>query len=252
MTTFPTRQNRKLHRTTAGVALTSLALLFSACAKSAKEAPEKGIAAVSSSPVVLDTVEQRVSYGIGYNMGAGIAQQGGFTPDQNALKAGIADGLAMAKTRCAEADIQAAFTALQQLMAATAAESAGKQLAAAAAFLEKNKTRPGVSVTASGLQYEVMKRGSGPKVLASNTVVVRYHGTLLDGTVFDSSVERGDTAEFACTGVIQGWTEALQLMSAGDKFKLFIPAALGYGPRATGKIPANSVLIFEVELVSIK
>ena len=251
MTTSPSRHDRPLRRIIAGLGLAVLALLLPACAKSAKDTAVGGKSAPSS-PVVLETVEQRVSYGIGYNMGSGIAQQGGFTPDQLALKAGIEDGLAMAKTRCAEADIQAAFTALQQLMAAATAEAAGKQLAAAGAFLEKNKTRPGVTVTASGLQYEVMKQGSGPKVLASNTVVVRYHGTLIDGTVFDSSVERGATAEFACTGVIQGWTEALQLMSVGDKFKLFIPSTLGYGARATGKIPANSALIFEVELVQIK
>jgi FKBP-type peptidyl-prolyl cis-trans isomerase len=230
-----------------GVTLAGAALLFTACSKSAKDQP-----AGAGSKVALDTVEQRVSYGIGYNMGGGIAQQAGFKADQAAIMAGIADGIAGAKTRCKEADIQAAFTTLQQRLAATAAESAGKQLAAASAFLEQNKARKGVTTTSSGLQYEVMKRGSGPKAKTTDTVVVRYHGTLIDGTVFDSSVERGDTAEFAVTGVIQGWTEALQLMAAGDKFKLFIPPALGYGPRATGKIPANSALIFEVELVRIK
>jgi FKBP-type peptidyl-prolyl cis-trans isomerase len=137
-------------------------------------------------------------------------------------------------------------------MAKVTAEAATKQLAAGAEFLEKNKTRAGVKVTASGLQYEILVTGKGPKAKSTDTVVVRYHGTLVDGTVFDSSVERGDTAEFAVTGVIQGWVEALQLMAAGDKWKLYIPAGLGYGPRAAGKIPANSTLVFEVELVSIK
>lgn len=229
-----------------GLTLAGAALLFTACGKSAKDQPPAG------GKVALDTVEQRVSYGIGYNMGGGIAQQSGFKPDQAAIMAGLADGIAGAKTQCAEADIQAAFTTLQQRLAAVNAEAAGKQLAAATAFLDKNKARKGVTTTASGLQYEVMKRGAGPKAKATDTVVVRYHGTLIDGTVFDSSVERGDTAEFPVGGVIAGWTEALQLMAAGDKFKLFIPPALGYGPRANGKIPANSALVFEVELVKIK
>ncbi|MEI6107692.1 MAG: FKBP-type peptidyl-prolyl cis-trans isomerase [Opitutae bacterium] len=224
-----------------------LTLALPGCKKADKASP-----APKSSVAGLESVEQRVSYGIGYNMGSGIARQGGFTPDQAAIKLGIEDGLAGAKTRCNEADIEAAFATMQQRMAAAVAESSTKQLAVAAAFLEKNKSRTGVTVTASGLQYEVLKHGTGPKAKATDTVVVRYHGTLVDGTVFDSSVERGDTAEFAVTGVIQGWVEALQLMAAGDKFKLYIPPALGYGPRATGKIPANSALIFEVELVQIK
>ncbi|MSU19323.1 MAG: FKBP-type peptidyl-prolyl cis-trans isomerase [Lacunisphaera sp.] len=223
-----------------------MALLLPACSKAPKEAPPKPAAST------LVSVEQRVSYGIGYNMGAGIAQQGGFTVDQAALKAGLEDGLTKAKTALPEADIQAAFTTLQERMTKVTAEAATKQLAAGAEFLAKNKSRAGVKITASGLQYEILTTGKGPKAKSTDTVVVRYHGTLIDGTVFDSSVERGDTAEFAVTGVIQGWVEALQLMAVGDKWKLYIPAGLGYGPRAAGKIPANSTLVFEVELVSIK
>jgi FKBP-type peptidyl-prolyl cis-trans isomerase len=233
--------------TSLSIALAAMALLLPACSKAPKEAATKPAAAST-----LITVEQRVSYGIGYIMGSGIAQQGGFTVDQAALKAGLDDGLTKAKTALPEADIQAAFTTLQERMAKVTAEAATKQLAAGAEFLEKNKTRAGVKVTASGLQYEILVTGKGPKAKSTDTVVVRYHGTLVDGTVFDSSVERGDTAEFAVTGVIQGWVEALQLMAAGDKWKLYIPAGLGYGPRAAGKIPANSTLVFEVELVSIK
>ncbi|MBL9215106.1 MAG: FKBP-type peptidyl-prolyl cis-trans isomerase [Opitutaceae bacterium] len=235
--------------------LLALCLLagLTACSKSPSPAPAAAPAAPpAAGGVALESVEQRVSYGIGYNMGSGMARQGGFTPDQAALAAGIADGLAGAKIRIAEADLEAAFVALQQRMSAASTETAAKNLAAGGAFLEQNKARPGVVVTASGLQYEVLQRGAGPKALPANTVVVRYHGTLIDGTVFDSSVERGDTAEFPVTGVIPGWVEALQLMAAGDKFKLFIPAALAYGPRATGKIPPNSALIFEVELLQIK
>ena len=245
----------KAHRLTllsaclfAGIALT---LALPSCKKADKSSTSTS-KAPATSVAGLESVEQRVSYGIGYNMGGNMARQGGFKPDLAALKMGLEDGLGGAKTRCNEADIEAAFATMQQKMAAAAAEDSAKQQAIGTTFLEKNKTRAGVKVTESGLQYEVMKQGSGPKAKATDTVVVRYHGTLVDGTVFDSSVERGDTAEFAVTGVIQGWIEALQLMSAGDKFKLFIPPALGYGPRASGKIPANSVLIFEVELVQIK
>ena len=246
MTSVASRPTSARSITSLSIALAAMALLLPACSKATKEAPPKPAAST------LVSVEQRVSYGIGYNMGAGIAQQGGFTVDQAALKAGLEDGLTKAKTALPEADIQAAFTTLQERMTKVTAEAATKQLAAGAEFLEKNKTRAGVKVTASGLQYEILTTGKGPKAKSTDTVVVRYHGTLIDGTVFDSSVERGDTAEFAVTGVIQGWVEALQLMAAGDKWKLYIPAGLGYGPRAAGKIPANSTLVFEVELVSIK
>jgi len=246
MTSVASRHMSTRSLISTSIALAVMALLLSACGKATKEAAAKPAAST------LVTVEQRVSYGIGYNMGAGIAHQGGFTVDQAALKAGLDDGLTKAKTALPEADIQAAFTTLQERMAKVTAEDSTKQLAAGTAFLEKNKSRAGVKVTASGLQYEILATGKGPKAKSTDTVVVRYHGTLIDGTVFDSSVERGDTAEFAVTGVIQGWVEALQLMAVGDKWKLYIPAGLGYGPRAAGKIPANSTLIFEVELVSIK
>ena len=107
-------------------------------------------------------------------------------------------------------------------------------------------------VTASGLQYEVLKGGSGPKPTATSTVKVHYHGTLVDGKVFDSSVERKEPIEFSLNQVIAGWTEALQLMSVGDKWRLSIPPAIGYGARGKGDIPPNAVLIFEVELLEIK
>lgn len=119
-------------------------------------------------------------------------------------------------------------------------------------FLEENKQAEGVETTASGLQYLVLQEGTGtehPK--ASDKVTVHYHGTLIDGTVFDSSVERGETIAFGLNQVIKGWTEGLQLMVEGEKTRLFIPAELAYGNRATGGIPAGSVLIFDVELIGI-
>jgi len=119
-------------------------------------------------------------------------------------------------------------------------------------FLEKNSTAEGVKTTASGLQYKVLRAGSGsvhPK--ASDKVTVHYHGTLINGTVFDSSVDRGQPIAFGLNQVIKGWTEGLQLMVAGEKTRLFIPSELAYGSRSAGQIPPNSVLIFDVELLAI-
>jgi len=245
------------------VILATLALSFSACSKQpatdkpADKTPaaDSSGAAKTSAPAAapgFETLDKKVSYGIGYNIGSGLARENAVTVDQDAIKAGITDGLSGAKARLSEAELKAAFTEVQQKAAAAAAVAGEKQKVVGAEFLAKNKARPGVKVTASGLQYEVLKSGTGPKAKASDTVRVHYHGTLVDGTVFDSSVTRGEPAEFPVTGVIQGWIEALQLMSVGDKFKLYIAPELGYGPRATGKIPANSVLIFEVELLAIK
>ena len=135
------------------------------------------------------------------------------------------------------------------------AENAGDVAAAAAEgikFLEENAKKEGVTTTASGLQYTVMTEGTGAKPTTESTVSVHYHGTLLDGTVFDSSVERNTPASFGVTQVIKGWTEALQLMPVGSKYKLYIPSELAYGANPPGAtIPANAVLIFEVELLEI-
>ena len=120
-------------------------------------------------------------------------------------------------------------------------------------YLAENMKKPGVTVTESGLQYEVLKSGSGAKPSASDKVKTHYHGMLIDGTVFDSSVDRGEPISFNVGGVIQGWTEALQLMSVGDKWRLVIPSELAYGARGAGaKIPPHSTLVFEVELLGIE
>lgn len=120
-------------------------------------------------------------------------------------------------------------------------------------FLEKNKDKEGVIETTSGLQYQILKQGDGAKnPTASSTVKVHYHGTLIDGSVFDSSVQRGDPISFGLNQVIRGWTEGVQLMVEGDKFKFFIPSELGYGDRAAGKIAPGSLLIFEVELLQVQ
>ena len=119
-------------------------------------------------------------------------------------------------------------------------------------FLAENKTKEGVKATASGLQYKVLKEGNGQQPKASDTVTVNYRGTLLDGTEFDSSYKRGEAATFPVSGVIKGWTEALQMMKVGSKYQLFIPPNLAYGEQARGSIPPNALLTFEVELLRIK
>ncbi|WP_430814722.1 FKBP-type peptidyl-prolyl cis-trans isomerase [Carboxylicivirga sp. RSCT41] len=132
------------------------------------------------------------------------------------------------------------------------AEKAVANLAEGQKFLEENAKRPEVKTTESGLQYEVLKEGNGAVATKADRVKCQYHGTLLDGTVFDSSVERQDTAQFAVTGVIKGWTEALQLMPEGSKWRLYIPAELAYGERGSGaKIGPNSTLIFDLDLIEV-
>jgi FKBP-type peptidyl-prolyl cis-trans isomerase FklB len=131
-------------------------------------------------------------------------------------------------------------------------DKAAANLKAGQDFLAENKQKPGVTETASGLQYEVITAGDGPKPKASNTVTCHYHGTLINGTIFDSSVQRGRPASFPLNQVISGWTEGLQLMAQGSKWRFFIPPHLGYGNRQVGPtIGPNSTLIFEVELIDI-
>lgn len=209
-------------------------------------------AAGSSGGLALETVEQRASYGIGYDVGMNVAARSGLEIDQAALTAGLTDAFARADSRISQAEMQQAFATLQERMSKVTAAAAETNLKASTDFMETNKSKPGIQTTASGLQYEIISSGSGAKPAPSNTVEVHYHGTLVDGTVFDSSVQRGETIEFPVTRVIPGWVEALQLMSVGDKWRLFIPPSLGYGANAAGKIPPNSALIFEVDLIAIK
>ncbi len=235
--------------------LLALTLGLTGCGKTetaVAPAPSADTPSDDAAAVVLESVDQRVSYGIAYNLGAQLARDGTLVTDLSAMIAGIEDGLALAETRISQGDIEAAFGAIQQKAAQAQAMAGQTNLTAAQAFLATNGQRSGVTTTASGLQYEVLSSGTGAKPAATDSVEVHYHGTLIDGTVFDSSVQRGQTISFAVAGVIPGWTEALQLMSVGDKWKLFIPPGLGYGPRAAGQIPPNSALIFEVELIAIK
>ena len=209
-----------------------------------------GAVAKSSEPS-LDTVEQRVSYGIALQMGANLARQG-LVVDVPAFLAGLQDGQAGKPARLPEAELRAAFKAMEEKTKQAGAGRATQQAGAAKAFLEANKAKPGVITTPSGLQYEVLRAGKGAKPKSDQTVEVHYHGTLTDGTVFDSSVERGETITFPVTGVIPGWIEALQLMSVGAKWRLVIPSDLAYGPEGSDPIPPGATLIFEVELIGIE
>lgn len=237
-----------MHRTLRLLSALLIVSLLAACGKKAEPAAKTTTAAGLSS------VDQRASYGVGYNLGSNLAQDPVLKADRAALEAGLADGLTKAAARVSDAELQAAFATLRERAQAHAAAEGQKQLAAGNDYLAKNKAKAGVKVTASGLQYEVLKSGAkgGAKPKATSTVKVHYHGTLVDGTVFDSSVERGEPIEFALNQVIAGWTEALQLMTVGDKWKLTVPPAIGYGAHGKGAIPPNAVLVFEVELLGIK
>ncbi|MCF8378093.1 MAG: FKBP-type peptidyl-prolyl cis-trans isomerase [Bacteroidales bacterium] len=171
----------------------------------------------------------------------------------NGIKEGLANSENVMTRSDAQMHVQQFVMAKQQAMQMKGQEDALKTLDEGRAFLEENKNRPEVIVTETGLQYEVLEEGTGATPTSTDNVEVHYHGTLIDGTVFDSSVDRGETATFQVGGVIAGWTEALQMMKEGSKWKLYIPSELAYGDRQRSEvIKANSTLIFEVELIDVK
>ncbi|HCQ32440.1 MAG TPA: hypothetical protein DIV54_02995 [Verrucomicrobiales bacterium] len=204
----------------------------------------------------LESDRDKASYLIGRNIGETINRDGIKLNIEN-LVVGLREGLSGKDSRISEADaakVMETFQAEMQKQAeAKAASASAENVAAGTKFLADNKKREGVKATESGLQYEIISAGKGEKPTPLDTVTVHYHGTLIDGTVFDSSIERQTPATFPVNGVIAGWTEALQLMQVGAKYKLFIPADLAYGKSGAGRdIGPNSTLIFEVELLSIK
>jgi len=190
-----------------------------------------------------------VSYSLGVNIGENIKKQFEDINLDN-FEAGIKDVLekdveAKISDNQAQAIIQSYFTKKQQQQSESVIEEGIN-------FLRENGKREGVTTLASGLQYEVINNGTGPKPTIDDNVTTHYHGTLIDGTVFDSSVDRGEPASFPVGGVIKGWTEALQLMTVGSKWKLYVPYDLAYGERGAGpQIGPYSTLIFDVELISI-
>ncbi|MCL5043365.1 MAG: FKBP-type peptidyl-prolyl cis-trans isomerase [Gammaproteobacteria bacterium] len=198
-----------------------------------------------------ETESQRVSYGIGRQMGDQLASSNIPDLDLDAVAAGLRDAFNQLPSQVAEADLQAAFQNLQAKMQAQADQAAGAMRQAGEEFLAENAKREGVVTLASGLQYEVISAGTGATPNASSTVQTHYEGTLINGDVFDSSYKRGQPAEFPVGGVIAGWTEALQLMQEGAKWRLFIPSNLAYGERAAGSIPPHSTLVFDIELLKV-
>ncbi|MCA9177450.1 MAG: FKBP-type peptidyl-prolyl cis-trans isomerase [Planctomycetales bacterium] len=199
----------------------------------------------------LDNVKARRSYAIGLNVGRNIRGDG-LDLDLNILIRGVRDAMSNANPALDDSELSEIMEGIENEMVRRIQELAAKNLKDGREFLDKNKQKRGIVTLDSGLQYEVLKAGEGDSPKITDKVTTHYHGTLLDGTVFDSSVQRGKPATFAVGNVIRGWTEALQKMKVGDKWKLYIPSELAYGPRgAGGVIGPNSVLIFEVELLGI-
>jgi len=213
--------------------------------------------AASSSSSTLPDQKSKASYAIGMNMGTSLRKQS-VDVDPNVVAQGLKDAMAGGKLQLTDEE---AHAALAQLQTEVRAQQEAKAKAAGElnkkdgdAFLAANKAKPGVVTLPSGLQYKILTPGTGPKPTAADTVICNYKGTLIDGTEFDSSYKRGQPATFPVSGVIKGWTEALQLMPVGSKWQLVIPSDLAYGERGApgGNIGPDSTLVFEVELMSIQ
>lgn len=228
----------KQHRLAAVVALASLVL--AGCNEPAE--------------VKLETPAQKASYGIGLNMGKSLAQEGMDDLDPRAVAQGIEDAIGNKEQRLKDEELMEAFTFLQTRAEERIAKLNEESAAAGKKFLDDNGKREGVVTTDSGLQYEVVKKDeSGAQPKATDVVTVHYEGKLTDGKVFDSSIERGSPIDLPVSGVIPGWVEGLQLMHVGEKYKFFIPSDLAYGAHSPSPtIPANAVLVFDVELIDIK
>jgi FKBP-type peptidyl-prolyl cis-trans isomerase FklB len=225
-------------------------------AKTGAATAGKAPAAKSQSATTLNTPKDKLSYAIGLNVGRSL-QKDSIAVDPEILAQGVKDALSGGNTLLTDEEAKAAIVAIQadlrkkqEEMMKAAGEVNRKQ---GDAFLAANKVKEGVVTLPSGLQYKVLTAGTGPKPVATDSVVCNYRGTLIDGTEFDSSYKRGQPATFPVGQVIPGWTEALQLMPAGSKWQLFIPPDLAYGDRSPSPvIGVNSTLIFDIELLSIQ
>ena len=209
--------------------------LFAGCDKKADLSNDKG----------------KASYAIGLQIGNSLRQQNADV-DTDSLAAGLRDGVSKAEPKLKPEEQQAAMNKMNEVAQKKATEAAETNQKAGAEWLEKNKSKPNVKTTASGLQYEVIQDGAGAVPKDGDVVKVHYTGALTTGEKFDSSVDRGQPVDIPVNGVIPGWTEALKMMKVGSKYKLYIPANLAYGPQARPGIPANSVLVFDVELLDTK
>ena len=246
------------------VTLAALLLVAAAVTASAQQSgqPAQQPAAAQAAPPSTppspgkpESLQDRASYVIGLNLGRSF-KTNEIQVNTDLLLKGIHDGLAGGQALLSDEEMNATMQSLQQQVMQQQAEKrkvvGEKNKAEGEAFLVKNKERKEVKTTASGLQYEVLKEGTGSTPKPTDTVTVHYTGTLIDGTKFDSSVDRGQPATFVLNQVIPGWTEGVQLMKVGSKYKLYIPAALGYGEQGAGNvIGPNAPLVFAVELLSI-
>lgn len=236
--------------------LVALAVMsVAACQQEKKEE-----AKTEAPAVAMESQEQKQAYALGASLGMYLErnltaqEELDVKLDRELLMTGFQDSLA-GKSKIEKEEVQTLLKALdatvREKQQAKAKADAEASLAAGQKYLEENGKKDGVVTTESGLQYEVLTAAEGDKPAATDTVKVHYHGTFIDGSTFDSSVDRGEPMTFPLNGVISGWTEGVQLMSVGSKYKFTIPANLAYGPNGSSRIPGNSVLVFEVELLEI-
>ena len=218
---------------------------FSVAAQAQKTPVKKTAPAKGTQTASLKNLNDSVSYAIGMSVANFYSQQGIKNLNASVVSKAINDVFNKQKVLLTDEQAQLCVMRFLNPKVFTTLEAGEK-------FLAQNKTKPGVKTTASGLQYEVITEGKGKKPLVTDTVEVNYAGTLLDGTEFDNSYKRGAPISFPLNGVIRGWTEALQLMPEGSKYKLYIPQQLAYGMNDNGPIPGGSVLVFEVELLKVK
>lgn len=228
----------------------------------AAKAPVKktGTAAKSAAAPALTTQKDKFSYALGMNIGSNIGgnlKKQSVEVDSNLVAQGLKDALSGGKTRLTEEEAKAVLTERQNEVRKEQQEkmqaASAKNKTEGEAFLVANKSKEGVVTLPSGLQYKILTAGTGPKPAATDSVVCNYRGTLINGTEFDSSYKRGQPATFGVGQVIKGWTEALQLMSVGSKWQIYVPSGLAYGERGAGaEIGPNATLIFEIELLSIQ
>jgi len=213
---------------------------------------QQGGDATEAAPEPLASDADKASYSLGYRFAENVQRQFPGDIEAEAFVRGVRDQLAGSAAEVGDEEAERVLTAMMEARQAEAASQALENLDEGLAFLEENAEREEVTALESGLQYEVLEAGEGDKPEPTDTVTTHYEGRLIDGTVFDSSYARGEPASFPLNRVIPGWTEGLQLMSPGAKYRLYVPPDLAYGDRAAGEIPPNSTLIFDVELLDVE
>jgi len=254
---FPKHKSYSMKNFPGIISILLVSLLVTGLSASAQKAgkKKKNDNTAAEQALIMKTKQDSISYIIGRDIGKNMVTND-ISVNEALLYQGLKDGLKGIDSIINEETTEKIMMAFQQEMMMKQQQktqaAASETRAAGEAFLASNKSQPGVITLPSGLQYKVLTEGEGEHPRPEDVVEVHYTGTLIDGTVFDSSVERGETIKFPLNGVIPGWTEGVQLMKPGSKYMFYIPSDLGYGDRSTGPIPGGSVLIFEVELISIE